>query len=219
MEIGLITPEREVSPFLRFAGPAHPVEGQFKSEVCGVVFDPSGTRMYCTSQRAHPAGPSAPGPGAVYEISGPFAPPATGTAGSPFGPPAGERSGGPLRGGEGELRVKVHGRIQRRAPLRRGLVAEVSAPPTARVTAVLDTADLLRDPAPDGTSDRPRTVALARRHFLGMGRARPQRLRLSRSARRRLLRRRAPLIARLLVVAVLPNGRRLSAVRRIRVVR
>src|SRR5919107_2919436 len=76
MEIGLITPEREVSPFLRFTGPAHPVEGEFKSEVCGVVFDPSGTRMYCTSQRAHPQSASAPGPGAVYEISGPFRQPA-----------------------------------------------------------------------------------------------------------------------------------------------
>jgi len=49
MEIALITPEREVSPFLRFTGPAHPVEGEFKSEVCGVSFDPSGTRLYCTS--------------------------------------------------------------------------------------------------------------------------------------------------------------------------
>jgi uncharacterized protein len=65
MEIGLITPERQVSPFLRFTGPAHPVSGQYKSEVCGVVFDPSGTRMYCTSQRAHPMTSSAPGPGAV----------------------------------------------------------------------------------------------------------------------------------------------------------
>ena len=63
MEIGLITPEREVSPFLRFTGPAHPVEGEFKSEVCGVVFDPSGTRMYCTSQRAHPAERERAGPG------------------------------------------------------------------------------------------------------------------------------------------------------------
>src|SRR5918999_4453014 len=53
MEIGLITPQREVSPFLRFTGAAHPASGEYKSEVCGVVFDPSGTRMYCTSQRAH----------------------------------------------------------------------------------------------------------------------------------------------------------------------
>jgi hypothetical protein len=44
-------------------------------------------------------------------------------------------------------------------------------------------------------------------------------MRLRRTARRRLLRRRAPLTARLLVVAVMPSGRRLSAVRRIRVKR
>ena len=91
MEIGLITPEREVSPFLRFAGPAHPTEGEFKSEVCGVIFDPSGTRMYCTSQRSYPPSANTPGPGAVYEISGPFKQPAAGPARSPFGIPAGER--------------------------------------------------------------------------------------------------------------------------------
>jgi secreted PhoX family phosphatase len=97
MEIGLITPEGEVSPFLRFTGPAHPVEGEWKSEVCGVIFDPSGTRMYCTSQRAYPQSPAAPGPGAVYEISGPFRQPATGAAGNPFGPPL--ESGGTARSG------------------------------------------------------------------------------------------------------------------------
>ncbi len=42
-------------------------------------------------------------------------------------------------------------------------------------------------------------------------------MRLGRGARLRLARRRRPLTARLLVVAVLPSGRRLSAVRRIRV--
>ena len=46
LEIGLITSDREVSPLLRFTGPNH--EG---SELTGVVFDPSGTRMYFTSQR------------------------------------------------------------------------------------------------------------------------------------------------------------------------
>ena len=218
MEIGLITPEREVSPFLRFTGPAHPVEGAYKSEVCGVVFDPSGTRLYCTSQRAHPADASAPGPGAVYEISGPFRQPAAGTPTSPFGAPAGERRGGPLRAA-GELRVRLQRRIRRRTLLRRGVTLEVSTPPAARVTAVLDTADLFRDRGPDGTADRPRTVGLARRTLLGTRRARRMRLRLTRPARRRLLRHRGPLIARLLVVAVMPDGRRLASVRRVRVVR
>jgi hypothetical protein len=217
MEIGLITPEREVSPFLRFTGPAHPVEGEFKSEVCGVVFDPSGTRMYCTSQRAHPQSPTAPGPGAVYEISGPFRQPLTPGASSPFGLPAGERRSGPLRGGEGELRVKVRPRIGRLKLLRGGLVTEIRAPAGARVVAVLDTPDLLRSPGPDGTTERPRTVALAQRRFRSLDRSPRRRLRLTPAARRRLLRSRRPLTARLLVTARLPNGRRLSVVRRIRV--
>ena len=217
MEIGLITPEREVSPFLRFTGPAHPVEGEFKSEVCGVVFDPSGTRMYCTSQRAHPQSPTTPGPGAVYEISGPFRQPLTPGGGSPFGLPAGERSSGPLHGGVSELSVRVRRRIGRRTLLRRGLLTEISAPAGARVTAVLDTADLLRSSSPDGTTERPRSVALARRRFRARDRSLRLRLRLGPAARRRLRRSRRPLTARLLVTARLPNGRRLSEVRRIRV--
>src|ERR687894_829127 len=118
MEIALITPAREVSPFLRFTGAAHPVSGQYASEVCGVVFDPSGTRMYCTSQRAHPVSASAPGPGAVYEISGPFRQPAV-AAPAPFGPPAGERRGGPP-GRASPLRVRVPRRVRRGPPLLRG---------------------------------------------------------------------------------------------------
>jgi secreted PhoX family phosphatase len=222
MEIGLITPAREVSPFLRFTGPAHPVSGQYKSEVCGVVFDPSGTRMYCTSQRAHPVTSSAPGPGAVYEISGPFRRPAGGGVGGgadgagPFGPPAGERRGGPLRS-RSRLRVDVRRRVRRESLLRRGLPVEVTAPAGSVVSVVLDTADLLRSRGPEGTTDRPRTVTLARRRFRGMRRERLLRLRLGPKASRRLARRRRPLTARLVVTARLPDGRRLSEVRRVRV--
>ncbi len=220
MEIGLITPEREVSPFLRFSGDAHPTEGQFKSEVCGVIFDPSGTRLYCTSQRAHPPGPGSPGPGAVYEISGPFRQPATPRPGTTFGPPAGERSSGPLRAAQdedqGELRVAVRRRIGRRSLLRRGLVVEVRAPAGAHVSVVLDTADLARSAGQDGV-ERPRTVVLARRRFRGLDRARRPRLRLGPVARRRLSRRRRGFGTRLLVTARLADGRRLGAVRRIRV--
>jgi uncharacterized protein len=219
MEIGLITPEREVSPFLRFTGDAHPTEGQFKSEVCGVIFDPSGTRLYCTSQRAHPPGPGAPGPGAVYEISGPFRQPATPRTGTTFGPPAGERTSGPLHTAQdqGELRVAVRGRIERRALLRRGLVVEVRAPAGSQVSVVLDSADLLREASLSGAIARPRTVALARRRFRGLERARRPRLRLGPAARRRLGRRRRGLGVRLIVTARLADGRRLGAVRRIRV--
>jgi hypothetical protein len=46
--------------------------------MCGVIFDPSGTRMYFSSQR------SFGGPGAVFEVTGPFRqtrPPATAPVG------------------------------------------------------------------------------------------------------------------------------------------
>jgi len=51
-----------VSPFLEAVGSTH--EG---SELTGVAFDPSGTRMYLSSQRGY-------GEGATYEVSGPFRP-------------------------------------------------------------------------------------------------------------------------------------------------
>jgi hypothetical protein len=180
---------------------------------------PSGTRMYCTSQRSYPPSHITPGPGAVYEISGPFRLPATGVPASPFGLPAGERRDGPLRRAGADLRVKTVRRIARRSLLRRGLTIQVTAPPQARVSAVLDTADLLRTSRASGTPVRPRTVKLARRRWRGSSEPQRRRMRLGRTARGRLRRRRAPLTARLLVVAVMPNGRRLSAVRHVRLSR
>ena len=70
LEVGLIAPDRTVSPLLRFVTPEH--DG---SELCGVVFDPSQKRLYVTSQRAF-------GQGAIYEISGPFRIPAGGIPGT-----------------------------------------------------------------------------------------------------------------------------------------
>jgi len=55
MEIVMLTPEGTVAPFLRL--------GVSGSELTGVAFDPSGTRMYFSSQR---------NPGTTYEVSGPF---------------------------------------------------------------------------------------------------------------------------------------------------
>ena len=67
IDIGLIAPDRSVSKFLSVTGPQH--RG---SEVTGVTFDPSGARMYFASQRAFPESESLPGPGAIYEVTGPF---------------------------------------------------------------------------------------------------------------------------------------------------
>ncbi len=55
MEIALLTPEGDVVVFARL--------GVSSSEMTGVAFNPSGGRMYVSSQR---------NPGRTYEISGPF---------------------------------------------------------------------------------------------------------------------------------------------------
>ena len=67
IDIGVIERDGSVSRFLSVTGPQH--KG---SELTGVVFDPSGTRMYFSSQRAFPKSDVLPGPGAIYEVTGPF---------------------------------------------------------------------------------------------------------------------------------------------------
>jgi secreted PhoX family phosphatase len=67
IDIGVIEPgSHAVSRFLSVTGPDH-----VGSELTGVTFDPSGTRMYFASQRAFGRDGLA-GPGAIYEVSGPF---------------------------------------------------------------------------------------------------------------------------------------------------
>jgi secreted PhoX family phosphatase len=60
IDIGLVTRGGEVSRFLSVTGSDH--RG---SELTGAAFDPSGARLYFSSQRAR-------GTGAVYEVRGPF---------------------------------------------------------------------------------------------------------------------------------------------------
>ncbi|QUH03102.1 DUF839 domain-containing protein [Saccharopolyspora erythraea] len=62
MEVCIITPDDVVAPFLR-------VTGQDQSELCGVAFDPSGDRLYFSSQRGATGENSG---GITYEVSGPF---------------------------------------------------------------------------------------------------------------------------------------------------
>jgi uncharacterized protein len=73
ISMGVITPDRRVARFLSVTGPQH--RG---SELTGVTFDPSGSRMYVASQRAFSKSELAPGPGAIYEITGPFRKPKRG---------------------------------------------------------------------------------------------------------------------------------------------
>jgi uncharacterized protein len=67
IDMGVITPDRRVSRFLSVTGREH--RG---SELTGVTFDPAGSRMFFASQRAFPKSDLEPGPGAIYEITGPF---------------------------------------------------------------------------------------------------------------------------------------------------
>lgn len=66
IDIGVIDSRGRASRFLSATGPQH--QG---SELTGVTFDPSGRRMYFASQRAG-GSEGAVGPGAIYEVAGPF---------------------------------------------------------------------------------------------------------------------------------------------------
>jgi secreted PhoX family phosphatase len=61
MQLVIVRPNGEVWPFLQ-------VTGQAASELTGPAFDPSGTRLYFSSQR----GPTGTGSGVTYEVRGPF---------------------------------------------------------------------------------------------------------------------------------------------------
>lgn len=75
LELVIITPDRTVTPLLK-------VEDQDSSELVGPAFDPSGTRLYFSSQRGgtgglggltpNEPGSTGPGPGITYEVTGPF---------------------------------------------------------------------------------------------------------------------------------------------------
>lgn len=71
LDLCLITPGREVARFCTFDTRVHR-----DTELVGVTFDPSGTRMYLGSQRSFTLG-------ALYEITGPFRQPPP-----PTGPPS-----------------------------------------------------------------------------------------------------------------------------------
>jgi len=66
IDIGVLDRRGSVSRFASVTGPQH-----HRSELTGVTFDPSGRRMYFASQRAG-GGEEEIGPGAIYEVSGPF---------------------------------------------------------------------------------------------------------------------------------------------------
>jgi secreted PhoX family phosphatase len=67
MQVVVIAPDGAVFPILQATDNPWSVS-QFRSEITGLAFDPSGTRLYFSSQR----GPAPGGAGITYEFSCPF---------------------------------------------------------------------------------------------------------------------------------------------------
>lgn len=149
LDLGIITPEGEVARFLKLTGPQHG-RGTAISEVTGPVFDPSGRRLYFSSQRAF-------GLGQVYEITGPF------RQARPAAAPLGRVAPAPAAPAPA-LGLEVPRRRSLRALLRRGIPVAVTLDSPARVTVTARAT--LRG------GGRRRTVTLGRvTRELGRGRA------------------------------------------------
>src|SRR3546814_148635 len=78
LEVCVITPERAVFPLVRMTGGQHGIDTgtpiPLISEVTGLALSPDGNRLYFNSERGMGiAGlPIGPGPGILYEVTGPF---------------------------------------------------------------------------------------------------------------------------------------------------
>ena len=207
--IGIITRERQAARFLTVSGPNH--QG---SELAGVIFDPSGKRMYFASQRGY-------GTGVVYEVTGPFRtdPPAGALGGGPGDADALDPDA-PGAGGDGALELKISAsrRVSMSTLLRRGVAVNVSVRRPGEVTIALRTTELARARGSRGSSDRPKTVTLAtaRRTFRRAGRYRV--VLKPRGKVRRRLKGRGSLTARYTVQARASNGKVQLVNRRVRVV-
>ncbi len=155
-QILIISAEREVAPVVEFVAPIHA-----GSETAGVVFDPSGTRMYFASQRGN-------GNGTVYEVTGPFRKEPPGGRVGFVSPPT--VSGGRGQGGAGTtndtdapgLRIDARRRIPLNDALRRGVPVAARVAKGGRVDAALTTSELRTVPGERGSTPRPRTVTLDR---------------------------------------------------------
>jgi uncharacterized protein DUF839 len=164
MEIVLITPKRVVAPFCRFGFPDGSVATAHQgSEMVGVAFDPSGTRMYFGSQRAYPRVPGTPAAdGALYEVKGPFRLPKHGVPPSwVFGPPAGERADGARYLTNGAPGLVVNSPANVPVTSGSGVPVSVKLERPSTVHLVLRTYDLEKEASGDATHDRPLPVTLA----------------------------------------------------------
>jgi hypothetical protein len=166
LDLGIITPEGEVARFLKLTGAQHG-SGEAISEVTGPVFDPSGKRLYFSSQRAF-------GLGQVYEISGPF------RTGRVAGAPLGRTAEAPALPAPA-LGIEVPRRRSRKALYGSGLPIALTLDRPAEVTITIRMSVVKRG--------RRRNVTLAR--TVRTVDAGPEliRLKLARSARDRLRKR------------------------------
>jgi secreted PhoX family phosphatase len=76
LEVCVITPDLHVATVVRMTGPQHGTDlgGPLPtvSEVTGLAFSPDGNRLYFNSERGNGIVPVGPGPGILYEVTGPF---------------------------------------------------------------------------------------------------------------------------------------------------
>jgi hypothetical protein len=208
LELCLITPERVVAPFLRVTGAQHesvpsPNGLNGASELAGVIFDPSATRLYFSSQRGYTSG-------VIYEVSGPFrlpAEPGPNPAGAPIAGPVPGGGGGEPGGNPGNpgqpgdpdadrdapnIKLTCRRRISLpRVMARGGLRVAVRIDEPGELRMALRTPDLKRRPGERGSSERPVLVTLGtlRRRFDKPGRYKVT-VKVGRKAARRLRRKR-----------------------------
>lgn len=76
LEVCVITPDLAVFPVVRMTGPQHGSDAldpiPTVSEVTGLALSPDGNRLYFNSERGQGLLPVGPGPGILYEVTGPF---------------------------------------------------------------------------------------------------------------------------------------------------
>jgi hypothetical protein len=78
LQVCIVTPEGTVAPVVQLTGPQHGIDTgtpiPLESEVSGLALTPDGNRLYLSSQRGMGlAGLQVgPGPGVLYEVTGPF---------------------------------------------------------------------------------------------------------------------------------------------------
>jgi hypothetical protein len=195
LDICLITPDGEVSRFVHLDGPQHGDPGAAGvSETTGPSFDPSGTRLYFSSQRAY-------GPGALYEVTGPFR-----TLPKPPGPPGTTQP--PAGEGPPPLTLAIHAyrRTQRSRLATQGMRVGLALSATADVTAILR--------APVGAKGALVTLAVGRRKATPAGDSKLT-MQLTRKGKKYLARSAKPVKGEIVATATGAGGERKVTQRKI----